>query len=108
MNKLVMVVWGLIIVALCMIILMIGYKKKETDKEFLNLQSNLKQATKLYLKDNNIDLKISESTKIYIDDLINGEYIEDSEELKTYCVDSVVYSNGILKDIFKVNTNCEE
>ena len=109
MNRLVMVVWGLIICALCTIILMIGYKQKDNNKELLNLQSNLKEATKLYIKDHNIKLGVSESTKIYIEDLVNEKYIsEDDEEIDKYCVDSVVYSNGIIKDSFKINSECEE
>ena len=108
MNKLVMFVWGLTIFALCTIILMIGYKQQEKDKDYLNLQSNLKQAARLYIKDHNINLGISESTKIYIEDLINEEYITKGDDIDKYCVESIVYSNGLLKDSFELNTNCEE
>ena len=108
MNKLVMVVWGLTIFALCTLVLMIGYKHKDKEDDLSGLQSNLKQAVQMYMKDHNINLGLSESTKVYIDDLVEEEYINKGEDIDKYCIDNVVYSNGIFKDSVTLNRNCEE
>ncbi len=105
MNKVVMVVWGLVIVSMCTLIFAIGYK--EQDRVYINLTKEIKQAGKLYVKDNRIKTKIGESKIIYIDDLIKGQYIEKNEKIDEYCIDGVIYSNEILKDSYTIRIDCK-
>ena len=104
MNKVVMFVWGLVIVGMCTVILMIGYK--EQDRDFLKISKELKASAKAYVHDNRIDIKIGDSTIIYVDDLIKGQYVEENEKIKEYCIEGIVYSNRIFIDEYKVNINC--
>ena len=106
MNRIVMVIWGLIVFMMFGIILMIGYKKQ--DKVFLELSANLETATKRYVKNKNIELKFNESSKIYVKDLIEEEYIEYDEDIEKYCIDSVIVTKGLLHDKYEVNENCED
>ncbi len=104
MNKVTMFIWGLVIFSLWGVILFIAYQKQ--DKVFIDLSSNLKYAGKLYVKENKINLKFNESSKIFIEDLIEDEFIKDSEELKEYCIDSVIVHKGIFGYEYKVNVDC--
>ena len=105
MNKIIMFFWALIIILMLVTILLIGYNKQ--DKIYLELESNLKQAAKCYVKNNNLKPKISESEIIFVDKLIEGEYIKE-DNIKEYCIDSVVYSRGLIIDEYKINIKCED
>lgn len=105
MNKVVMVVWGLVITSMCTLIFAIGYK--EQDRVYINLTKEIKQAGKLYVKDNRISMKIGDSKIISIDDLVKGQYIEKNEKIDEYCIEGVIYTNEILKDTYTIRINCE-
>ena len=105
MNKFTMVIWGLLIFSLWGVILLIAYKQRDT--EYLEFENNMKKTVEVYIKKKKIDLKFNESTKIYIKDLIEEEYIkEDDENIKKYCVDSVVIYKGLLKTDYQLNMDC--
>ncbi len=99
-----MFVWGMVIVLMCTLIFMIGYKQQ--DRDYINLSKELKQAGKTYVHDNRISPKLGSSVIIYIDDLINGQYIKEDEKLKEYCVEGVVYSNELFIDSYSIRKNC--
>ena len=105
MNKVVMFIWGLVIVGMCTVILMIGYK--EQDRDYNKLSKELKIAGKEYIKDNRVSVKIGDSTVIYIDDLIKGQYIGENEKIEEYCIEGVIYSNKVLIDGYDLKINCE-
>jgi hypothetical protein len=106
MNKIVMVVWGLVIFSLCGLILLIGFKNQ--DREYIKYIDVVKTAGKSYIKDNRITTKLGDSYIINIDELVNGQYIEDDEKIKAYCIEGVVYTNTFLMDSYTVRTNCED
>ena len=106
MNKLTMFIWGLIIFMMFGIILVIGYKKQ--DKVFLELSASLEGATKRYIENKKIDLKFNESSKIYLEDLINEEYIEYDKDMDKYCIDSVIVTKGLLRNDYKIDTDCKD
>lgn len=105
MNKVVMFIWGLVIVGLCTVILMIGYK--EQDRDYLKLTKEIKTAAKEYVKDNRANVKTGDSIIIYINDLISGQYVEENDKIKKYCIEGVVYSNHIFIDDYEVKINCD-
>lgn len=106
MNKTIMFFWGLIIFVICGYILFLGYNMK--DKEYEAVTSQLKEASLAYAKDKNIELKFNESVKIFIDDLINDEYIKDDELLDKYCIDSVIIQRGLIQDDYIFTKDCDK
>ena len=78
------------------------------DKEYIAVTSQLKEASLTYIKDKNMNLKINESVKIFIDDLVNDNYIKEDELLDKYCIDSIVVSRGLLKDDYVFNKDCKD
>lgn len=105
MNKVVMFIWGLVIVGLCTVIFMIGYK--EQDRDYISLSKELKTAGKSYVKDNRISTKIGDSVIIYVDDLIKGQYINENDKINDYCIEGVVYLNRIFIDEYDIKINCD-
>ena len=106
MNKIVMVIWGLVIVGLCTLIFMIGYNKQ--DRDYINYVSELKKAGKSYVNDNRISIKVGDSIIIYIDDLIKNQYIKEDKKIEEYCIEGIVYSNELLIDNYSIKKNCED
>ena len=105
MNKVTMVIWGLIIFALCFVILMLGFKQKQTD--YYIYTTSLKDAGKQYVKDFGIEPKIGDSIIIKIDDLIDGQYIKEDEKLEKYCIEGIVYTKGIISGSYSLKQSCE-
>lgn len=103
MNKVVMFIWGSIIVLLCTLIFLIGYKEK--DHELIDYQQSLKNATVLYIKNNNLS---NRKQIVFVEDLVKDNYIENDEKVDKYCVNSIVYTKGILMDDFVMNYNCKK
>ena len=104
MNKGVMVIWGILIFSIWGVILYIGFSKM--DKEEIKIDRSVVSAVKRYVKEKNINPNISESIKIFSNDLIEEEYI-DKEEIEKECIESVIFSYGILKDKVTINKDCE-
>lgn len=105
MNKKIMFFWALIVVCLCSTLVLYGYNQQ--DKNYIKLQSNIKDATIKYLDSKNIVTNINESTIVFMSDL-ESLFEIDSKKINDYCIESVVYSNKLLKDEFTFNINCNE
>ena len=103
MNKIVMFIWGSVIVLLCTLLFLIGYKERDVD--YINYQNALKEATKAYIKKNNLSNK---NQIVFVEELVKENYIIETEDNKKYCVESIVYSEGLIKDEFIINKNCED
>lgn len=103
MNKIVMFIWGSVIVLLCTLLFLIGYKERDVD--YINYQNALKEATKAYIKKNNLSNK---NQIVFVEELVKDNYIVETEDNKKYCVESIVYSEGLIKDEFIINKNCED
>lgn len=106
MNKFTMAIWGLLVFSIWGVILFIGFKKQ--DREYINLTNDLKKATLAYMKDNNIDLKLNETIKVYVEDLITSDYIAEDDIDQKYCIDSVAVSGGFIFNNYKFNKECKE
>ena len=106
MSKKLMVVQFFTVTCLVLLICLIGVKQK--DFTFDKLSKELISACKKYMADNNIETSISNSFVVYIDELIEKEYIKDSEDLDKYCISEVVYFNGILYDDYEIIENCKK
>lgn len=104
-NRIVMVLWGLIIFGMWGIIITIAYKQK--DLEYESLASDLKKAASIYIKRKDIKLSLNESYKIYIDDLKNENFINNDEKIKDYCIDSIVVSKDIFNYSYEINKECK-
>lgn len=106
MNKKLMVVQFFTVTCLILSICLIGVKQKDFDYD--KLRKELVSACKEYMADKHIETALSNSFVVYIDELIENNYIKKSDELDKYCVSEIVYFNGILQDDYKVINNCEE
>lgn len=106
MNSKVMFLWGMLILIICSTLLIIGNSKK--DKVLLKLERNIKSSSKKYISDNNIKIKYNSSYVVTINDLINDDYIEDSEEIKKYCIKTIVVSKNIFLYEFVINKECDK
>ena len=106
MNKIVMVVWGLVISSMLFLILMIGYKKQ--DRTYIKLTEDLKNASEKYIKDNNLGSKVGDSVIVFIRDLIEENYIKENEVIDEYCIDGIIYTNDLIKDQYTIRTYCED
>ena len=106
MNKFTMVIWGFTIFALVFVILIIGFNKQ--DKDYNRLTTDLRVVAKKYIKDKDIKLGINESSVIFINDLIEENYLEEDEMINKYCIKSIVVQREIFRNIFKFNIECEK
>ena len=106
MNKISMFIQGIVIFALCSIVLIIGYKQKDTKLDDYSVI--IQDAAKAYIHDNGIKPKLSQSYVVKIQDLIDGGYIKEDDKLKEYCITGVIYSNNLVKDTYSIEKNCEE
>ena len=104
MNKGTMVIWGLIIFILWGVIIAIAYTKQ--DKTYINLSADLKSVTKRYIEKSNIDLKLNESYKVFINDLEESNYINDKKKIEEYCIDSVVITKNLFNYSYQINSDC--
>ena len=93
MNKFTMFIWGLLIFALWGVILLIAYKQRDTD--YIEINNELKKVSEKYVSDKKIKIKFNESSKIYIKDLLEEEYIEEDKRIDDYCIDSVIVHKGL-------------
>lgn len=83
MKKMV-TIWIIIFVILTGTLLFIGYNVKSQNKDYQTLENDLIEAGDIYLSKNNIELKINETKKMNISDLIEENLIslENVEKLK--------------------------
>ena len=105
MNKKIMVLWAVVVVLLLTAIFLIGYSRK--DKDYMKLEASIRNATYLYLKNNNQIPEFDESAIVFTEDLLNQEYLKDSKSLNKYCIKSVVFTKRLIKDKYKINMECE-
>ena len=105
MSKKLMIVQFFVVSCLILLICLIGVKQK--DFTLVKLQNNIIDASKKYIKDNNIEIAFSNSFVIYVNELIEKEYISD-ENIEKYCITEVVVFNGILQDEYEIINNCEK
>lgn len=83
------------------------YAYNQKDKNYIALQNSIKDATIKYLDNKNIVTDINESTIVFMTDL-ESLFDIDKDKIDNYCIESVVYSNKLIKDEFTFNINCNE
>ena len=104
MNRAIIFLWGAVITLMCVLLLLIAYKKE--DHVYSRLEHNLKIATKAYIGDKKLTPKISKSVIVYTKDLIEGNYITP-DYIEDYCIKDVVYSKGLIGEEYKIEKDCE-
>ena len=105
MNKKLMIIWGMLVIIICLTLLLIGFSKK--DKVLLKLERELKTSSKKYINDNHIKIGFNESYVIKINDLIDGNYIDD-ENIDEYCIKKIIVSKGIFLYEYEINKDCSD
>ena len=106
MSNKIFVIWGLVIVMLLGTLLILGNNKK--DKVYMALEKDLDKATLVYLKNNNMVPELDESAIVFVSKLIEEDYIKESEDLKKYCIESITFTKGLIKDKYEITTNCKD
>ncbi len=105
MSSKLMVLWATVIMLLMVLLLLIGFKNQ--DRNYMKVESNIKEITRKYIADKGLTPKISKSVVIYSKDLIDGEYILP-EIINKYCIKSVVYSKGLFNDNYQIERKCDK
>ena len=105
MSKKLMVAQFFVVTCLILLICLIGVRQK--DFTLARLQNNIINASKKYIEDNNIEIDMSNSFVIYINELVDNKYISD-ENIDKYCIKEVVVFNGILQDEYKIINDCQK
>ena len=80
-----MIIWGSLVVMICGMLVILG----------------------LNLEDNNIKLSVANATIIYINELVEDEYIKDSRKYDENCIQSVVVSKGLILNDYTINKECK-
>ena len=106
MNKKIMVLWAVIVVMLLTAIFLIGYNKR--DKKYIELEKKLNDATYLYLKNNDMIPETDESVIVFVSKLVEEEYIKYDEELEKYCIESITFTKGLVKDKYEIVKYCKD
>jgi hypothetical protein len=106
MNSKIMAIWAMIVVLACATLIFISNAHR--DKDLLRLENNIKSSAKSYIKDNGIKIKIGESYVVTIDDLIDGEYMSEDENIVKYCIQKVIVSNEIIINKYKIEKECKK
>ena len=105
MNKIIMVIWGTIIVLLCTILFLIGLKLR--DNEYLAFEANLKKTVLTYVKKSHKMPKFSDCVVVYSDELIEKELVKE-EDLNKYCIKRIILKKGLLMNEYEFEKECEK
>lgn len=106
MSKGLMYLWGAVIFLMCGTILVIGLQHKDTT--FIDLENNLRKVSLKYIKDKKISLSYKQPIILYVDKLIEEDYIKDTKEVEKFCVESIIINKGIIVHDFDLNMQCEK
>jgi len=99
-NKLI-VLWGFIIVLLVSIVYFIGIKYQDEIK-YVNLKNDVKEATKKYVEDNDLELPLSITTE----ELEEKGYIGELKLNEKICAADVKISKKLLFYSFDIKFTC--
>lgn len=103
MNKNIMILWGSLIILICGMLLILGFNLEDN-----RIKRELISATNKYMKDNEIKLAPANATIVYINELIDLNYLEDSNKYEEKCINSVVVSRKILMNDYILSKDCNE
>ncbi|MBR4178512.1 MAG: hypothetical protein IKR57_04105 [Bacilli bacterium] len=107
MNNKIMFLWAFIVVGLLSVLLILGYSKR--DKVYIELENKIEKATLSYLTDNNLIPKTEETELVFISELLEKEYLKDEvENIDKYCIESISFTKGLVKDRYVMNKNCKD
>lgn len=107
MKKLV-IPWVIIAIMLTVSLLFIGYNVQKHDKDYRTLENDLIEASDIYLKNENIDLKINEKKVIKMETLIEKNILNSELKDKLSCDGYVEVKKGINKIDFKPYIKCDD
>lgn len=106
MNSKIMFLWGMIILLMCASLILIANYGK--DRVLSNLEREIKAASSKYFKDNDLVPKFNEVNIVYVDELIEKEYLEYNTTIDEYCVKSVQIKNKLIFNEYEVIRECDE
>lgn len=101
MSNKIIVLWGFIIVILVCAIYFIGIKY-ENEIEYINLKTEVKEAVKKYIKDNDLVLPITLTTE----ELESKGYIGELRIEEKVCAADVTVSKKFLFYSFDIDFTC--
>ena len=102
MSKNLMALQGMIVVLLLSAIVLIWYNKQ--DKEYIAYTRDLRHACERYMADKKIELKPNQTAIIFLEDLLEQEYISEIKD--EYCIKSVTYTKELILGSYKANKDC--
>lgn len=106
--KKMMAAWVAITTMLILSLLFIGLNVEKHNKEYKTLENDLVEAADVYMKTKDIDIKLNESKKISIDELIEENVIKSESKDKLKCDGYVIVKKKINKLDFSPYIKCDE
>ncbi len=100
--------WVAITTMLILSLLFIGLNVEKHNKEYKTLENDLVEAADVYIKTKDIDIKLNESKKISMDELIEGNVIKSESKDKLKCDGYVIVKKKINKLDFSPYIKCDE
>ena len=97
-----MIIWGSLVVMICGMLVILGLNLEDN-----KIERDLRSAVNHYIEDNNIKLSVANATIIYINELVEDEYIKDSKKYDENCIQSVVVSKGLILNDYTINKECK-
>lgn len=104
MKKMV-ITWITIVFILTSSLLFIGYNFMKSEEEYKSLESDLIEASRVYVK-NDINLAINEEVKIKTDKLLSKGYINSLEVNEDVCKGYVLVKREINNYKYKAYIKC--
>ena len=106
--KKMMFAWLTVTTMLILSLLFIGLNVEKHNKEYKTLENDLVEAADVYIKTKDIDIKLNESKKISIDELIEENVIKSESKDKLKCDGYVIVKKKINKLDFSPYIKCDE
>lgn len=106
--KKMMAAWVAITTMLILSLLFIGLNVEKHNKEYKTLENDLVEAADVYIKTKDIDIKLNESKKISMDELIEENVIKSESKDKLKCDGYVIVKKKINKLDFSPYIKCDE
>lgn len=105
MSSKIMFLWGFVVLLICSFLLIMGNIGK--DYNLFLLEKEIKHSSRDYLKDKNRYPSVNNTEVVFIDELVDNEYIKENEDYNKYCIKSIEVNNKIFIDKVEVIKECK-
>ena len=105
MSTKIMVLWGTIVVTICIFLIIIG--NIGSDYNLFLLEKELKFASREYLIEKDRYPEFNMKEVVFIEELLSENLVKSTDELDKYCIKSVEITNKFLVDEFEVVKKCK-